>query len=126
VHGQPVSAQTARREALQAWKARVRQECEAVWAGRPPLEGGVVIHVTHYYETILGDVDNVMKPIQDALQGVVYRDDRQVSDCTGNRRNINSSFVVRYMSMPLAAAFSDGRQFLHIRVWYAPPREELG
>jgi crossover junction endodeoxyribonuclease RusA len=86
----------------------------------------VVIRVTHYCETVIGDVDNLTKPIQDALQGVVYRNDSQVSDTIGNRRRIDGSFVVRYMSMLLAAAFSDGRQFVHIRVFRSPRRQALG
>jgi hypothetical protein len=75
---------------------------------------------------VIGDVDNLIKPIQDALQGVVYSNDRQVSDTIGNRRRIDASFVVRYMSMPLAAAFSDGRAFVHIRVYRSPRRQTLG
>ena len=126
IHGQPVSAQTARRQALQAWKQRVRDACTQVWAGQTPIEDQVVVRVTHYCETVLGDVGNLVKPIQDALQGVVYWNDRQVSDTIGNRRRINGSFVVRYMSMPLAAAFSDGRPFVHIRVFRSLRRQTLG
>ena len=77
VHGQPVSAQTANRRALQAWKDRVRAACEAAWGvGQLPIEGGVTIRVTHYFEVSIGDVDNLMKPIQDALQGVAYVNDK--------------------------------------------------
>ncbi|MBV8613826.1 MAG: RusA family crossover junction endodeoxyribonuclease [Acetobacteraceae bacterium] len=125
VHGQPVSAQTRRRPALQAWKNRIRNACEAAWE-RAPIDGNVIICVTHYYETAIGDVDNLIKPIQDALQGVVYVNDKQVRDVTGKRRPIAGRFKVRYISMPLAAAFSNGRQFVHIQVWHSPKREELG
>jgi len=86
----------------------------------------VILCVTHYCETVIGDVDNLTKPIQDALQGVVYLNDKQVRDVIGNRRPINGRFVVRHISMPLAAAFSNGRPFVHIRVWHSPTREELG
>ena len=90
------------------------------------MEEPVIVRVTHYCETAIGDVDNLTKPIQDALQGVIYLNDRQVTDTIGNRRNINASFRVRYISLPLASAFSDGRQFVHIRVWRSPRREDLG
>ena len=89
VHGQPVSAQTANRRALRAWKGRVRAACEAAWGvGQLPIEGGVTIRVTHYFEVSIGDVDNLLKPIQDALQGVAYVNDKQVTDVIANRRNI--------------------------------------
>lgn len=120
-----MSAQTTKRAALQAWKQQVRAACEEVWADLPPINGQVVIGVTHYCETVIGDVDNLIKPIQDALQGVVYWNDRQVSDTIGNRRQIDASYVVRYMSMPLARAFSDGRQFVHIRVFRSPQQQAL-
>jgi hypothetical protein len=52
--------------------------------------------------------------------------DRQINEMIGNRRNINGSFKVRYMSPALAMAFSDGREFVHIRIWRSRKREELG
>lgn len=127
VHGQPVSAQTAYRKALQAWKHQIRLVCIAAWGrDRRPLDGPVRLQVTFYRETALGDVDNLVKPVQDALQGVAYHDDRQISDVTGRRRDIDSSFKVRYMSSALAMAFSDGRQFVHIEVWRNPDQEAVG
>ncbi len=87
------------------------------------LTGLVRLRVTHYCETIAGDVDNLMKPIQDALQGIVYRNDRQISDVTGRRRQIDGLFRIRYMSPALVMAFSDGRPFVHIEVWSEPSQE---
>jgi crossover junction endodeoxyribonuclease RusA len=70
-------------------------------------------------------MDNLVKPIQDALQGVSYPTDGRV-DVTGNWRHINGHFRVRYMSKRLAAAFSDGQEFVHIRIWLARKRRDLG
>lgn len=111
---------------MQAWKRRVRSACGAAQVGRPVLDGNVILRVTHFCDTPIGDVDNLVKPIQDALQGVVYINDSQVRDVIGNRRNINASFKIRFMSMVLASAFSDGHPFVHIRVWHSLKREELG
>jgi Holliday junction resolvase RusA-like endonuclease len=127
VHGQAVSAQTGRRHALQAWKQRIRSACVAAWKdGEPPIRGTVRLQVTFYRESELGDVDNLLKPIQDALQGVAYLDDRQIRDVAGRRRDIDSSFKVRYMSPALAMAFSDGRHFVHIELWRDPDQEAVG
>lgn len=82
--------------------------------------------MTFYREAELGDVDNLVKPIQDALQGIAYHNDRQITDMTARRRDIDSSFKVRYMSPALAMAFSDGRQFVHIEVWRNPDQEAIG
>ena len=59
------------------------------------------------------------------MQGIVYANDRQVSDVVANRRDINASFRIRYMALPLAKAF-DGDEFVHVRVYQAPRRRELG
>ena len=100
--------------------------CEEAWKGQRPIDGNVRIRVIHYYETIIGDVDNLTKPIQDALQGIVYVNDRQVNEVTGKRLHIDDPYRVRFMSKTLGAAFSDGREFVHIRVWLSPKQENLG
>ena len=70
-------------------------------------------------------MDNLKKPVQDALQGIAYYNDRQVTDSEGRRRNINDPFRVRYISAALALAFSNGRPFVHIEVWGNPNQERI-
>ena len=81
--------------------------------------------MTYYCETMIGDMDNVREAIQDALQGIAYHNDRQVSEGHDRRLNINGSFQVRHMSPRLAMAFSDGRPFVHIEVWSNPNQEVI-
>ena len=69
-----------------------------------PWDRDVELRVTQYSERRVADRDNLIKPIQDTLQGIAYRNDRQV----------------------LALAFSSGDEFLHIRVWPSPDTEDLG
>lgn len=60
VAGFPVSAQAKNRDRLAAWRARVRAAAIETWPdGVPPLEGDVVLHVTHYCELAVGDTDNL-------------------------------------------------------------------
>lgn len=82
--------------------------------------------MTFYRETELGDLDNLVKPILDALEGITYLNDRQVSDLRAQRKDIDSPLRVRYMSEPLAMAFSDGRQFVHLGVWRDPDQGIVG
>jgi hypothetical protein len=82
--------------------------------------------VTFYRKSELGDLDNLLKPIQDALQDVAYHNDCQISDLRSFRRNIDGSFKVRYMSPALAMAFSDGRPFVHVELWRHPDQENVG
>jgi hypothetical protein len=56
--------------------------------------------VTFYRDSVLGDVDNLTKPVLDALQGVAYINDRQVSDVSAGRRDINGRFRVGHQDTP--------------------------
>jgi len=127
VHGRPISARARLRVRLAAWRQQVRAAAIAKWpAGLAPYTVAVELRITHYAPKPLADMDNLIKPIQDALQGVLYVDDRVVKDVTGNWRNIDRPFRMLYMSQPLADAFGDGRPFVHIRLWVAPEEEDLG
>ena len=127
VSGRPVSAQAQNRLLLQQWKAAVTAAARSAWIDSRPLFGeDVALRVTHYSERRVADRDNLLKPIQDALQGVAYANDRQVRDAMSNWRNINGRFTIRNVALPLAVAFSNGSEFLHIRVWISPETEDLG
>jgi crossover junction endodeoxyribonuclease RusA len=71
------------------------------------------------------DVDNMIKPIQDSLVGLVYADDGQVTDAVGKKRKLDGSFRVKGMSTVLAEGFCRGVEFLHICVDNAPDHQEL-
>jgi crossover junction endodeoxyribonuclease RusA len=111
---------------LQAWKERVRREAGAAWpAGVPPLAGKVRLRVTWYSETQVGDMDNIRKPIQDALQGIAYANDREVREGTDRWDDINGPFVARWWPPRFGLAFSDGRPFIHIEVWVDQDQENI-
>ena len=48
-----------------------------VVAGAAPVGVPVRISTTYYYEGDTPDVDNIIKPIQDALNGLIFVDDAQ-------------------------------------------------
>jgi hypothetical protein len=78
--------------------------------------------VTYYHKgaTVLLDTDNMLKPIQDALNGLVYADDRQITDLAVRKTTIGGAFVVCGAPEILLQAFSVGEAFLHVRVEQAP------
>jgi len=117
VHGRPVSAQSANRNALRDWKQVVAESVRRAWVWNGPLSEDVLLDVVYYAEGVSGDLDNLLKPIQDALQGIAYNDDKQVRELKGARRDIDASYKVRFMPLVLGAAFADGRPFIHIRLW---------
>lgn len=128
VDGPPVSHQTHNVERLRAWRQVVRLAAMQYWPSRQsPLTNLLKLLVTYYHDgvTVRIDNDNMVKPIQDALIGLVYVDDSQITDTQIRKTDVNGSFRVRGMSPILADRFCQGNEFLHIRIESAPNHEEL-
>jgi crossover junction endodeoxyribonuclease RusA len=126
VDGPPVSQQTRRRERLRAWKEVVRGEAEKYWSSeQKPATGSVMLQITYYFDAVAMDVDNIIKPIQDAMIGLAYVDDDQVTDVVVRKRDLSGNFRVEEMTTTLAEGFARGNEFLHIVVTDAPGQEVL-
>ena len=128
VEGPPLSQQTMDRRRLRDWRDRVRAEAARQWPpGHTPYTDQLQLTVVYYHdgETIRMDNDNMVKPVQDALNGLVYVDDRQITDTRVRKTNLNGSFRVKGMALVLAEAFARGTEFLHIKVESAPDHREL-
>jgi len=74
VKGPPLSQQTRNPARLREWKAYVRSEAAIRWPAEAPVEVALKLTVVYYHEraAVLIDHDNLVKPIQDALAGLVY------------------------------------------------------
>jgi crossover junction endodeoxyribonuclease RusA len=126
VHARPASARTRNRAGLAAWQQTIRDAAVAAWPeGIAPLEAEIELRITHFGEKQFMDMDNLIKPIQDALQGIAYLDDRQVRDVTGRWRDIEGRYSLRYIAPCLVDAFSAGGEFVYIRLWIAREDVEL-
>jgi crossover junction endodeoxyribonuclease RusA len=126
VDGPPVSQQTRKTEKLRKWREAVRQEAEKYWSSEQSMtDGYVMVQVIYFYESASLDVDNIVKPIQDALINLVYVDDNQVTDVLVRKRNLSGSFKVDSVSPVLAEGFARGNEFLYIVVLEASEQEVL-
>jgi crossover junction endodeoxyribonuclease RusA len=128
VDGPPISHQTRSVARLRLWQQTVRNAALQHWpVGTAPLSERLQFSVTYYHDgiTVRIDNDNLVKPIQDALNGVVYTDDQQITDTIVRKTDLNGSFRVRGMSPVLAEGFCRGNEFLYIRIESAPSHEEL-
>ena len=126
VLGIPASMQTKSKSRKQRWMADVAAAAQAAWpAAEPPLTQSVKITVTYFHLDAPLDADNMLKPIQDALAGIVYDDDKRVIDVHGSLRDVTGPFRVFGMTAALAEGFTSGGPFVHIRVEDPPSLEEL-
>lgn len=57
---------------------KTRAALAAKSQGARPLSGPVAVSLEVYRPRRIGDLDNVLKAVLDALRGVAYHDDRQV------------------------------------------------
>ena len=121
-----MSQQTRRRDRLRAWRAEVRRAAERYWpVGHAPFNGDLQVTIYYFFDGVPADVDNLVKPIHDAVIGLVYRDDRQVSESIVRRRDLRGRFHVRNLTSVLAEGLDRRREFLYVIVSDAPPEGAL-
>jgi crossover junction endodeoxyribonuclease RusA len=120
--GKPVPHRSKDKQALKAWREHVRQTACHCWQGAAPLADKLFVKITHFYDAPPGDPgdnldsERIIKPILDAMNGVLYQDDYQIAELDNRRRNLNGSFRVKGMSPALAEGFCKGEEFIHVKV----------
>ncbi|PZP46517.1 MAG: RusA family crossover junction endodeoxyribonuclease [Azospirillum brasilense] len=118
VQGTPVSLQAKRAEAREAWKVRVK---EASYGSLPEghFSTDGPISVTLFYfpaGKMQGDVDNIVKPVLDALCRHIYSDDHQVERVWVQKFEPGRLFEFRQPSQVLSEALSGQKPLLYIRL----------
>ena len=70
------------------------------------------------------DVDNIIKPVLDSLQGLVYRNDRRVSDVLCRRRNLDADEQIQNARGPLISKLASADHVVYVVVDDAPIEEK--
>jgi crossover junction endodeoxyribonuclease RusA len=121
-----VSQQARRSRRKDAWKDFVRREAERSWGPvHGPADGPVCVTLIYLYDEVALDVDNILKPIQDALVGLVFPDDSLVTDVIIRRRELRGTFDLTQVSSVLVEGFEYGNEFVYVWIGDAPPQEQL-
>jgi hypothetical protein len=118
VAGTPVSLQTKRRESLDEWKGRVIAASQTAlpeghFATNDPLA------ITLYYfpnSEMQGDIDNIVKPILDALGGHIYIDDRQIQRILIQKFEPGNVFSSTQPSRMLGNVLEQPKPALYVRL----------
>ncbi len=82
-----------------------------------------MVAITYFFDGASPDVDNIPKPILDALKGLVYADDSQVTDLLCRKRDLSGDLRIQNPSPVLLATLGGSEQFLHIVVANALSQE---
>jgi crossover junction endodeoxyribonuclease RusA len=122
VAGPPVSHQTKDKLNLNIWKASIRAEAAKFWGAKPPLLGKLKCTIINFHEGVDAslDDDNMVKPMRDALNGLVYADDSQISYSETMHVSIDAPIKIRRASSILLNAYTVGDEFLYVRIDDAP------
>ncbi|MYB38821.1 MAG: RusA family crossover junction endodeoxyribonuclease [Gammaproteobacteria bacterium] len=116
VPGPPVSQQARSRSRVRAWSGEVQRVAQGRWGASTHAEGGVMVAITYFFHGNSLDVDNIPKPMLDALKGMVYVDDTQVTDLLCRKRAIGGELRIEPASSLLLETLDRGEQFLHVAV----------
>ena len=119
VVGTPKSLQS-KSAAKSAWKARVTAAATAALPTPHLLITSVSrVIVGFFYVTTDLDLNNILKPILDAMNTVVFLDDDQVIDIIAFKRDLSTPYVVTGLSPVLATQLtspSGASDFVFVRV----------
>jgi Holliday junction resolvase RusA-like endonuclease len=92
----PVSQQARRQARLREWRDFVARHARlAINEPRELATEPVALRLLYLYDEAALDADNILKPIQDALIGVLLEDDSVVTDVEIRRRWLRTTFSQR-------------------------------
>lgn len=116
VKGRPISSQNTG-PAKRDWQKKISDVAKLLFLS-PLADSDLVLRVTVFHNRIPEfDIDNVSKPISDALGGVVYHDDRQLTDRYARRRSLDGAYRIKGVRPQLATAMAEGEEFVYIEIY---------
>lgn len=86
---------------------------------------GLRLTLVYLFDEAPLDVDNIIKPIQDALVGLVLEDDRLVSDVHGHRRARAGAFDLTRLPALLIDGLSGESECVYVRISPAGALEDV-
>jgi Holliday junction resolvase RusA-like endonuclease len=111
---------------LHAWQAQVRAEAAKVW-NLAPLKVLLQCTIINFFDgpTPPLDDDNMVKPIRDALNGLVYEDDDQIRHSLHAQMSNEGRYRIKGASRLVVDALREGKEFVFVRIEDAPSEPQL-
>ncbi|MBD2499643.1 RusA family crossover junction endodeoxyribonuclease [Anabaena azotica] len=124
INRRPLSVQ-ANPKRLQQWKNFVRSEAQNVWQGNSPIQdANLQLTLVYLCGDSPPDIDNIIKPIQDALVGLVFEDDSLISDVDGHRRFLSEPIKKKNLPFLLQQGFLNAQECVYVKVSESQPLEK--
>jgi crossover junction endodeoxyribonuclease RusA len=122
VRGTPISTGASGKSKAK-WRAKVSAAATAALG----VDHGVVADavratVVYFYVDTDLDLDNILKPILDAMNGLVYVDDFQVANIVAAKRDVAGSYVLTDASPVVVEqlAAAEGGDFVFVAIDLLP------
>lgn len=119
VEGPPVSlnAKDHSSRRYQKWIRTVRKAAADIWpTGSSPRTEDLVVSIYNYFTLAPPDVDNIIKPILDGMETVVYNNDSQVFRVLSERVNLSLPTSLIDPAPLVASAQAVYTEFLYVVV----------
>lgn len=119
IEGPAVSLRAKKTNArrYQTWIRAVRAAAQSEFRSRrQPTSRNIIVSIANYYTLSPPDVDNIIKPLLDAMGTVVYADDSQVRKVISEKFDLTSMDSIQNPSPLLATALEKYPEVLHIMV----------
>jgi crossover junction endodeoxyribonuclease RusA len=119
----PVSTNNDKRR--QEWIRLVNKEAKKFWTGSSPIkDANLQLTLIYLCRDNPPDTDNIIKPIQDALNKLVYEDDRLISDVESHRRFLSEPIDITNLPLLLQQGVIIGKECVYVKVSESQPLEK--
>jgi len=111
----PISHQGKSRS-REEWKEFIYGRAFKAWNQTPISGGRLKFTVVYLCESDPADINNIIKPIQDAMNSLVYADDSLVHDVTGHMRLLSDPIDIVGLPQLLADAVISGAECVYVQI----------
>jgi Holliday junction resolvase RusA-like endonuclease len=123
--GRPVSHQAKDAKNKSAWRDYVFGRAMNAWPGKPLRNYPLKFTMVYLSEdTAPGDINNFVKPVQDALCALIYADDSMIRDVSAHMRLLSEQIAIHGLPRLLAEAIIQGQACVYIAISDSPELAE--
>lgn len=119
----PLSVQ-ARNKNKRRWQEFVRDEAAKTWTNKVHLTGALHLTLVYLFDDSPPDIDNIIKPIQDALIDLIYADDSLITDVEAHKRSRLGTFDAERYPDELLKGVMLGNECVYVRITDAKNLED--
>lgn len=118
VEGTPVSAQRGRRRSVRQWRERIVEAARQILPEGHFASEAPISVILYYFPSVPmpGDIDNIVKPILDAMCRHIYLDDHQVERLVVQKFEPGRGFSFTSPTATLLEALNRPRPALYIKL----------